>query len=137
MMELTDENKKRLALGAGALFAIYIVYKYGGYNHRRIEGFSHKKGGSPDYKGSLQQLTSNIKVLKNNIDVGASRGTIEDILTELTELMNLGKLNTLLHYSNSKKDSASTHKVGENLRAFADIMKALDESMEYLDTMGN
>ena len=51
--------------------------------------------------------------------------------------MNLGRLSTLMQYSNGKMDSASTQKVGENLRAFNDIIKSLVESMEYLDTMRN
>ena len=138
MMELTDENMKCLALGAVVIFAIYIVYKYQGYNQRIREGFGHSSSGSNNfYKTSLQKIPKDIISTKNILNVKNSRGDIEDILTDLSELVQLGTMNTLLQYSNGQMEAADTNNVGEHLRSLKEINTAIQSSMEYLDTMKN
>jgi hypothetical protein len=138
MMDLTDENMKCLALGAVVVFAIYIVYKYQGYNQKIREGFGHSSSDPNNfYKTSLQKIPSDIKSTKNILNVKNSRDDIEDILVDLSELIQLGKMNTLLQYSNGKMEAADTNNVGEHLRSMREINTAIHSSIKYLDTMKN
>lgn len=132
MMELTDDNMKYLALGAVSLFAVYMLYKSQDINRRLIEGMV-SKGRPNSYASALKALPMQIKGLQKMLNVQQSRTDIEDILTDLSEMVDLAQINTLLNYADGKMDDSATQKVGANIRSFNDIAKAIKSSMEYLD----
>ena len=136
MLELTDENMKYVGLGVVVLFSIYILYRSQQYSHKIVEGLVNNSASS-NYAESLKKLPTAIASIKKGLNVSKSRSDIEDILTNLTELVELGQLNTLLQYANSKMDPQATANTAQSINSFSEIKKSLQTSIEYLDSMKN
>jgi hypothetical protein len=132
MIELTDENMKYLALSLGAIAVIVMLYKSQEMNRRIVEGLTNNNG---NYEKTLQKLPARIKSLQSSLNVGVSRNDIEDILTNLSELVDLAQLNTLLNYANGSMDEKSTAKVAGDMRSFNDIEKSIKSSVSYVDSI--
>ena len=135
-MELTDENMKYVALGVVVLFSIYIFYRTQQYNHKIVEGLVNNNNAA-NYTLSLQKLPTTIASIKTQLNVNKSRSDIEDILTNLSELVELGQLNSLLQYANSKMDSQATNNAAQSINSFSEMNKSIQSSIEYLDSMKN
>ena len=132
MLELTDDNMKYLALSIGAVSIIYLLYKSQEMNKRIVEGLSNN---SSNYKKTLEKLPNRVKSLRTMLNVSASRNHIEDILTSLSEMVDLAQLNTLLNYANGSMDEKSTNKVATDMRSFNDLEKSIKSSKKYLDSI--
>ena len=135
-MELTDENMKYVALGVVVVFSVYIIYRAQQYNHKIVEGLVNNNNAG-NYTLSLQKLPNTIASIKTQLNVNKSRSDIEDILTDLSELVELGQLNTLLQYANSKMDSEATNNAAQNINSFSEMNKSIQSSIAYLDSMKN
>ncbi len=136
---MTEENMKYLGLAMVILFAIYIFNKSQRLNDMILEGFSHPDHGKDptDYKASLESLNKTIKKALKELDVTNNRSDIEDVLTDLSQVVKLGRLHALLQYSQGKLDAVSTNKFAQTLKSLRDMEKAVNSSMEYLDSMQN
>lgn len=132
MIELTDENMKYLALSVGALAVIYMLYKSQEMNRRIMEGLTNN---STNYQKTLEKLSNRVKSLRTMLNVSTSRNDIEDILTKLSEMVDLAQLNTLLNYANGAMDEKSTNKVATDMRSFNDLEKSIKSSINYLDSI--
>ena len=132
MIELTDENMKYLALSVGALAVIYMLYKSQEMNRRIMEGLTNN---SKNYQKTLEKLSNRVKSLRTMLNVSTSRNDIEDILTKLSEMVDLAQLNTLLNYANGAMDEKSTNKVATDMRSFNDLEKSIKSSINYLDSI--
>ena len=132
MLELTDDNMKYLALSIGAVSIIYLLYKSQEMNKRIVEGLSNN---SSNYKKTLEKLPNRVKSLRTMLNVSASRNHIEDILTSLSEMVDLAQLNTLLNYANGSMDEKSTNKVATDMRSFNDLEKSIKSSINYIDSI--
>ena len=132
MLELTDDNMKYLALSIGAVSIIYLLYKSQEMNKRIVEGLSNN---SSNYKKTLEKLPNRVKSLRTMLNVSASRNDIEDILTNLSEMVDLAQLNTLLNYANGSMDEKSTNKVATDMRSFNDLEKSIKSSINYIDSI--
>ena len=132
MLELTDDNMKYVALSVGAIAVIYMLYKSQEMNKRIVEGLTDN---SSNYKKTLAKLPNRIKSLRTMLNVSASRNDMEDILTNLTEMVDLAQLNTLLNYANGAMDEKSTNKVATDMRSFNDLEKSIKSSINYLDSI--
>ena len=132
MLELTDDNMKYIALSVGAVAVIYMLYKSQEMNKRIVEGLTDN---SSNYKQTLAKLPNRIKSLRTMLNVSASRNDMEDILTNLTEMVDLAQLNTLLNYANGPLDETSTNKVAVDMRSFNDLEKSIKSSIKYLDSI--
>ena len=132
MIELTDENMKYLALSVGALAVIYMLYKSQEMNRRIMEGLTNN---STNYQKTLEKLPNRVKSLRTMLNVSTSRNDIEDILTKLSEMVDLAQLNTLLNYANGAMDEKSTNKVATDMRSFNDLEKSIKSSINYLDSI--
>ena len=130
MIELTDENMKYLALSVGALAVIYMLYKSQEMNKRIMEGLTNN---SKNYKETLENFASRTKSLKSTLNISTSRHDIEDILTNLSEIVHLAQLNTLLNYANGEMNEKSTNKVAEDMRSFNDLERSIKSSINFLD----
>ena len=132
MLELTDDNMKYVALSVGAVAVIYMLYKSQEMNKRIVEGLTDN---SSNYKKTLTKLPNRIKSLRTMLNVSSSRNDIEDILTNLTEMVDLAQLNTLLNYANGPMDEAATNKIAVDMRSFNDLEKSIKSSIKYLDSI--
>ena len=132
MLELTDDNMKYVALSVGAVAVIYMLYKSQEMNKRIVEGLTDN---SSNYKKTMAKLPNRIKSLRTMLNVSASRNDMEDILTNLTEMVDLAQLNTLLNYANGPMDETSTNKVAADMRSFNDLEKSIKSSIKYLDSI--
>ena len=132
MLELTDDNMKYLALSVGALAVIYMLYKSQEMNRRIMEGLTNN---STNYQKTLEKLSNRVKSLRTMLNVSTSRNDIEDILTKLSEMVDLAQLNTLLNYANGAMDEKSTNKVATDMRSFNDLEKSIKSSINYLDSI--
>ncbi len=130
MIELTDENMKYLALSVGALAVIYMLYKSQEMNKRIVEGLTNN---SKNYKETLENFASRTKSLKSTLNISTSRHDIEDILTNLSEIVHLAQLNTLLNYANGEMNEKSTNKVAEDMRSFNELERSIKSSINFLD----
>jgi len=126
---------KYVALGVVVLFSIYIFYRTQQYNHKIVEGLVNNNAAN--YTLSLQKLPTTIASIKTQLNVNKSRSDIEDILTNLSELVELGQLNSLLQYANSKMDSQATNNAAQSINSFSEMNKSIQSSIEYLDSMKN
>ncbi len=133
MIELTDDNMKYLALSVGAVSIIYLLYKSQEMNKRIVEGLSNNNNSN--YKKTLEKLPNRVKSLRTMLNVSASRNDIEDILTSLSEMVDLAQLNTLLNYANGSMDEKSTNKVAADMRSFNDLEKSIKSSIHYIDSI--
>ena len=131
-MLLSDENLKYLGLIGLALITGYVFYKCVVVNDNIIEGLTNNS--SSDYTSMSTKLEGDIKIIKNVINMDASRSQIEDALTDLQELIKLGELNTLLQYASGKMDTTLTKSTARNLRSFKQIQSSIADSLSYLDS---
>lgn len=132
-MLLSDENLKYLGLIGLALITGYVFYKCVVVNDNIIEGLTNNSSAT-DYTSMSTKLEGDIKIIKNVINMDASRSQIEDALTDLQELIKLGELNTLLQYASGKMDTTLTNSTAGNLRAFKQIQSSIADSLSYLDS---
>jgi len=132
-MLLSDENLKYLGLIGLALITGYVFYKCVVVNDNIIEGLTNNSSAT-DYTSMSTKLEGDIKIIKNVINMDASRSQIEDTLTDLQELIKLGELNTLLQYASGKMDTTLTKSTARNLRSFKQIQSSIADSLAYLDS---
>ena len=132
MLELTDDNMKYVALSVGAVAVIYMLYKSQEMNKRIVEGLTNN---SSNYQKTLEKLPNRVKSLRTMLNISTSRNDIEDILTKLSEMVDLAQLNTLLNYANSPMDEKSTNKIAVDMRSFNDIERSIKSSINYLDSI--
>ena len=132
MLELTDDNMKYVALSVGAVAVIYMLYKSQEMNKRIVEGLTNN---SSNYQKTLEKLPNRVKSLRTMLNISTSRNDIEDILTKLSEMVDLAQLNTLLNYANSPMDEKSTNKIAVDMRSFNEIERSIKSSINYLDSI--
>jgi ABC-type anion transport system duplicated permease subunit len=132
MLELTDDNMKYVALSVGAVAVIYMLYKSQEMNKRIVEGLTNN---SSNYQKTLEKLPNRVKSLRTMLNISTSRNDIEDILTKLSEMVDLAQLNTLLNYANSPMDEKSTNKIAVDMRSFNEIERSIKSSISYLDSI--
>jgi len=131
-MLLSEENLKYLGLIGLALIIAFVFYKCVIVNDKMIEGLTNNSSAT-DYASISTKLEGDIKIVKNVINIDASRSQIEDALTDLQELIKLGELNTLLQYGGGKMDVTLTGETAKNLRSFNQIQSSITDSLTYLD----
>ena len=132
-MVLSEENLKYLGLIGLALIMGYVFYKCVVVKDKMMEGLTNNSPPS-DYTSISTKLEGDIKIVKNVINIDASRSQIEDALTDLQELIRLGELNTLLQYASGKMDTTLTNSTAKNLRSFNQIQSSITDSLSYLDS---
>ena len=132
-MFLSEENLKYLGLIGLALITGYVLYKCIVVNDKMIEGLTSNSSAT-DYASISTKIEGDIKIVKNIINIDASRSQIEDALTDLQELIRLGELNTLLQYAGGKMDTTLTKGASKNLRSFNQIQSSITDSLAYLDS---
>ena len=131
-MLLSDENLRYLGLAGLAVVACYVFYKCIKINDTMIEGLANNLQAT-DYSSISTKLEGDVTIIKNILNIDASRSQIEDSLTDLQELVRLGELNTLLKYAGGTMDTTLTNSTAGNLRAFKQIQSSIDDSLSYLD----
>ena len=119
------------------LLGAFVLYKTFKVREKITEGIANQKSSANNYKPAIDKLENNIKLMKNVLNVSNSRNEIEDILTDLSSLIKLAQLNSLLQYANGKMDSASTKQAGDKLESLLRISKTIDSSTKYLDNMNS